>query len=134
MSVIDQITGRELERAIARASIPYVAWFDGTSETGGTSFVGFPEVMDRFALDLRPVARVVLINVEVWDGTAAQYGVIGSPELLLFKNGKKIAHHIGTATLAALRLWASPHLADTKIAVEWADRGWLRGVGRLALR
>jgi hypothetical protein len=112
MSIIDQITGRELERAIARASIPYVAWFDGTPETGGTSFVGFPEVMDRFALDLRPVARVVLVNVEVWDGTAAQYGVIGSPELLLFVNGKKIAHHIGTATLDGLRLWASPHLAD----------------------
>jgi hypothetical protein len=115
MSIIDQITGRELERAVAWASTPYVAWFDGTSETGGTSFVGFSEVMERFALHLRPVARVVLVNVEVWDGTAARYGVIGSPELLLFKNGKKVAHHIGTATLAGLRLWASPHLARSMI-------------------
>jgi hypothetical protein len=128
MTIIDQITGRELERAIAWASTPYIAWFDGTSETGGTSFVGFAEVMERFAFHLRPVAQVALINVEVWDRTAARYGVIGSPELLLFKNGKKVAHQIGTATLAGLRLWASPHLARSTIE----GRGWLCGVGRLA--
>jgi hypothetical protein len=132
MSIIDQITGRKLERAIARASTPYVAWFDGTSETGGMSFVGFSEVMERFALHLWPVARVVLVNVEIWDGTAARYGVIGSPELLLFKNGKKIAHHIGIATLPGLRLWASPHLTGSTIAVEWADRGWQSAVGPMA--
>jgi hypothetical protein len=132
MSIIDQITGRELERAIARASTPYVAWFDGTPETGGTSFVGFSEVMERFALQLRPVVRVVLVNVDVWDGTAARYGVRGSPELLLFKGGTKVAHHIGTATLARLRLWANPHLAGSAIAVEWADRGWQGVVGRMA--
>jgi hypothetical protein len=132
MSIIDQITGRELERAITRAITPYIAWFDGTAETGGTSFVGFSEVMERFALHLRPVARVVLVNVEVWDDTATRYGVIGSPELLLFKNGKKIAHHIGTATFVGLRLWASPHFAGSTI--ERADRGWQGVAGRLASR
>lgn len=132
MSVIEQITGRELERAIARASVPYVAWFDGTAETGGTSFVGFPEVMERFAVCLRSVARVVLVNVEVWDGTAARYGVIGSPELVLFKDGQKLAHQIGTATLAGLLLWASPHLTGSAPAVTWPGRSWQRVGGRLA--
>ena len=118
MGIIDQITGSELERAVARASMPYVAWFDGTAETGGTSFTGFSEVMERFALHLRPIARVVLVNVEVWGSTAARYGVIGSPELLLFRNGEKTAHHIGTATLCWLQLWAGSHLAGSPIAAD----------------
>lgn len=132
MSIIDQFTGRELERVLAQAPIPYVAWFDGTAETGGTSFVGFPDVMERFAVRLRSVARVVLINVEVWDGTAARYGVFGSPELVLFKDGKKIAHQIGTATLAGLSLWARPYLTGSTTAVEWPGRDWQRAGGRLA--
>jgi len=132
MSIIEQITGRELERAVARGSVPYIAWFDGTAETGGTSFVGFADVMEGFAVRLRSVARVVLVNVEVWDGTAARYGVLGSPELVLFKDGEKIAHQIGTATLAGLLLWASPHLTGSTTAVAWPGRGWQRSVGRLA--
>jgi thioredoxin-like negative regulator of GroEL len=132
MSIIEQITGSELERAIARACPPYVAWFDGTAETGGMSFVGFVDVMERFAVHLRSIARVVLINVEVWDGTAARYGVIGSPELVLFKDGRKIAHHIGTAPLAGLLLWARPLLAGSTIAVGWSDCGGQSVVGPLA--
>jgi hypothetical protein len=122
MSIIEQITGKELERVVACASTPHVAWFDGTAETGGMSFVGFSDVMERFAVRLRSVARVVLVNVEVWDGTAARYDVIGSPELVLFKDGKKIAHHIGTATLAELLLWASPYVVGPTLGTKWSDR------------
>jgi thioredoxin-like negative regulator of GroEL len=121
MSIIEQITGPELERAIARASQPCVAWFDGTPETGGTSFVGFPDVMERFARRIQSAARVVLVDVEVWDGIAARYGVFGSPELVLFKEGEKVAHQIGTATLPELLLWASPHVAGSRVVVAWSD-------------
>ena len=75
---------------------------------------------------------MVLINVEVWDGTAARYGVIGSPELVLFKDGRKIAQHIGTAPLTGLLLWARPLLAGSTIAVVWSDCGWQSVVGPLA--
>jgi|ERR1700679_335130 hypothetical protein len=91
MSDIEQITGREHEGAVTLASKPYVAWLDGTAETGRTSFVAFAAVVERFATHLRPKARVVLVNVEVWDGTAARFGVIGSTELAIFKGGRKIA-------------------------------------------
>ena len=110
MSIITQVSGSELERAISRTSSPCVAWFDGTAETGGTSFAEFAHVMECFAVRLRSVVRVVLVDVEVWDGTAAHYGVLGSPELVLLREGKKIAHQIGTASLAGLLVWASPHL------------------------
>jgi hypothetical protein len=91
MSIIEQITGREHERAITLASKPCVAWYDSTAETDRTSFVGFAATSERFAIHLRPKARVVLVNVEVWDGTAARFGVIGSTELAIFKGGRKIA-------------------------------------------
>jgi hypothetical protein len=65
MSIIEQITGRGLERAITLALKPYVAWYDVTAEAGRTSFVEFAAVMERFALHPRPKARVVLVNVEV---------------------------------------------------------------------
>ena len=116
MSIIEQVTGEALERAVFSASSPQIAWFDGTAETGGMSFAAFAEVMERFALRLRSVARVVLVNVEVWDGTASRYGVIGSPELILFKDGRKIAHQIGTATLAELLTWARPYVAASSTA------------------
>ena len=58
MSIIEQITGRELERAIPLALKPYVAWYDGTAETGRTSFVEFAALMERLAIHLRPKARV----------------------------------------------------------------------------
>jgi hypothetical protein len=95
MSIIEQITGRELERAITLAFRPYVAWYDGTAETGRTSFVEFAAIMERFAIHLRPEARVVLVNVEVWDGTSARFTVIGCPKLVNFKGSRKIAHQIG---------------------------------------
>ena len=111
--MIRQITGIELERIIATAPMVQIAWFDGTAETGGTSFVGFAKIMKQFAFRVQAVAQVILIDVEVWDTTAAHYGVFGSPELVLFKNGHKVAHHIGTATLAELLLWAGPYLTHS---------------------
>jgi hypothetical protein len=58
MGIIEQITGRELERAITPAFTPYVAWYHGAAEAGRTSFVEFAAVMERFAIHLRPKARV----------------------------------------------------------------------------
>ncbi|HEY5331255.1 MAG TPA: hypothetical protein VIJ79_15340 [Acidobacteriaceae bacterium] len=130
MSDIEQITGREHERAITLASKPYVAWLDGTAETGRTSFVEFAAVVERSAIPLRLKARVVLVNVEVWDGTSARFAVIGSPQLVIFKGGKKIVHQIGTAALPGLLPWANPHLAGSTIAVSWSDCVWQSAIGR----
>ena len=121
MSIIKPITGVELEHVIAAACVPQIAWFDGTAETGGTSFVGFAEVMEQFALRIRAVAHVVLVDVEVWDAAATRYNVFGSPELVLFKNGFKAAHYIGTASLAELLRWADPYLGCPVLRDEWSD-------------
>jgi hypothetical protein len=43
----------------------HVVWYDGTAEIGGTSFVMFAAVMERFAMHLQSKARVVLVNAEV---------------------------------------------------------------------
>jgi hypothetical protein len=118
MNMIRQITGIELERIIATAPMVQIAWFDGTAETGGTSFAGFAKIMTEFAFRLQAVAQVVLVDVEVWDATAARYGVFGSPELVLFRNSHKVAHHIGTATLAELLLWAGPYLTHSGCVVD----------------
>ncbi|WP_158923738.1 hypothetical protein [Acidisphaera sp. S103] len=64
------------------------------------------------------------------DGTAARFTVIGPPQLVIFKGGKKIVHQIGTAALPGLVLWANPHLAGLMIAVSWSDCVWQSAIGR----
>lgn len=55
--------------------------------------------MRRFAAQPQGV-RTALLDVDRWDLYAAEAGVYGAPEMVFYRDGLQVAHHIGAATLA----------------------------------
>jgi len=62
-------------------------------------------VFDRAAETLEPRARFIKIDVDAEPALAQQFGVRGIPALFLFKNGKVVEHHAGTADIHLLERW-----------------------------
>ncbi len=124
--MIDQMTGPELELAIANETI-LLAWFDGTDETGsGPESPAFAATMIRFARHLGDRMRVVLVDTDNWDSLARKYGAYGAPELVFFKDGQKRDHHIGVTALVELLRWISPYVTDSEPGDACALSAWIK--------
>ncbi len=59
-------------------------------------------VLDELARETSG-AKIVKVNVDESPRLAAQYGVTSIPFLVLFKDGRPVARHLGLAAKSALR-------------------------------
>ncbi|MGE4047211.1 MAG: thioredoxin family protein [Acetobacteraceae bacterium] len=98
----------DLEHVIATEPCLLV-WFDRAARPASYTFA---LTMQRFAEQLPSGVRVVRINDES-DALARRYGLHGWPELLLFKDGKKVHHIVGIVDLSTLFLWALPFITTS---------------------
>ncbi|BBF94505.1 MULTISPECIES: thioredoxin TrxA [Blastochloris] len=62
-------------------------------------------VLDEIAAEMGGKLRIVKLNVDENPATAAKYGVMSIPTLMLFKNGELASRQVGAAPKAKLVQW-----------------------------
>jgi thioredoxin 1 len=69
-------------------------------------------VLEKLATKLGTQLKVVKVNVDEEDSqvVAANYGVKGIPNLILFKNGKLLEQKVGSQSETVLTAWVQSHL------------------------
>jgi thioredoxin 1 len=59
---------------------------------------------------------VAKVNIDENPMTPSQFAVRGIPTLIMFKNGKAAATHVGAAPKTVLKAWIEKNLADANVA------------------
>ncbi|ALK10953.1 thioredoxin TrxA [Blastochloris viridis] len=62
-------------------------------------------VLDEIAAEMAGKIKIVKLNVDENPATAAKYGVMSIPTLMLFKNGELASRQVGAAPKAKLVQW-----------------------------
>jgi thioredoxin 1 len=62
-------------------------------------------VLDEIAGEMAGKLKIVKLNVDENPATAAKYGVMSIPTLMLFKNGELASRQVGAAPKAKLVQW-----------------------------
>ena len=62
-------------------------------------------IVDEVAGELRGKLKVVKVNVDENPATAAKYGIMSIPTLMIFKNGAMAARQIGALPKAKIVQW-----------------------------
>jgi thioredoxin 1 len=61
--------------------------------------------LEEIALSMNGKVKIVKLNVDENPATAAKYGIMSIPVLMLFKNGELASRQIGAAPRAKLEQW-----------------------------
>ena len=62
-------------------------------------------IVDEVAAELQGKLKVVKVNVDENPATAARYGIMSIPTLMIFKNGAMAARQIGALPKAKIVQW-----------------------------
>jgi thioredoxin 1 len=65
-------------------------------------------IVERLAAENAGRLKVVTVDTDASPRTAQRYGVRGVPTLLVFRNGEKIASHLGVASKERLLAMIRP--------------------------
>src|SRR3974377_424992 len=63
--------------------------------------------LEEIAGHLGDKVKIVKLSVEAHPNTAAKYGTMSTPTLMLFKNGETAARQVGAAPKQKLQQWIS---------------------------
>jgi thioredoxin 2 len=97
------MTGERFKQHLAKSDVPLIV--DFWAGWCGPCRAMAP-VFDKAAETLEPKARFIKIDVDAEQALAAQFNVRSIPALFLFKDGKVVERHAGTADLQLLNRWA----------------------------
>jgi thioredoxin 1 len=61
--------------------------------------------LEEIAGEMAGKVKVVKLNIDENQQTAAQFGVRSIPTLLMFKDGQQVSNHVGAAPKARLSQW-----------------------------
>ena len=64
-------------------------------------------LLDEIAAELGEKVKIVKLNVDENPNTAAKYGIMSIPTLMLFKNGEIASRQVGAAPKQKLHQWIS---------------------------
>lgn len=103
------VDSRMFARQIGRNSIPVLV--DVWAPWCGPCRMMAPEFA-RAARSLEPGMRLVKLNSESEQATAASLGIRGIPTLLLFHHGHELARQAGAMDAAAIAAWARSQLRN----------------------
>jgi thioredoxin 1 len=66
--------------------------------------------LEEIAGSMNGKVKIVKVNVDENPATAAKYGIMSIPTLMLFKNGELTSRQIGAAPRAKLQQWITASL------------------------
>ena len=103
------VDAKLFDRHVSRASIPVLV--DVWAPWCGPCRMMAPEFA-RAAGMLEPEMRLVKLNSEAEQQTAAMLGIRGIPTLLLYRGGREVARQSGAMDAASIAGWARAQLRD----------------------
>lgn len=108
MSKPMEVTDATFEAEVLKADLPVLVDF-WAAWCGPCKMIA--PVVEELARDYAGKLKVCKLNVDENNQTAAQFGIMSIPTLMLFKDGKPVERLIGYMPKAKLVEKLSPHLA-----------------------
>lgn len=108
MSKPIEVTDATFEAEVLKADLPVLVDF-WAAWCGPCKMIA--PIVEELAKDYAGKLKVCKLNVDENNQTAAQFGIMSIPTLMLFKGGKPVERLIGYMPKAKLVEKISPHLA-----------------------
>jgi thioredoxin 1 len=100
--MVDKTTDATFEQDVLKASGPVVV--DFWAEWCGPCRMIAP-ALEEISKSLNGKVKIVKLNVDENPGTAAKFGIMSIPTLMLFKNGELASRQVGAAPKQKLEQW-----------------------------
>ena len=99
---VDKVSDATFEAEVLKAAQPVVV--DFWAEWCGPCRMIAP-ALDEIAGSMQGRVKIVKLNVDENPATAAKYGIMSIPTLMIFKNGEMASRQIGAAPKQKLEQW-----------------------------
>ena len=99
---VEKISDAEFDKAVLKSDKPVVV--DFWAEWCGPCRM-FAPALEEISGSLAGKVKIVKLNVDENPATAAKYGVMSIPTLMLFKNGELASRQVGAAPKQKLEQW-----------------------------
>jgi thioredoxin 1 len=100
--MVDKVTDATFDQDVLKASEPVVV--DFWAEWCGPCKMIAP-ALEEISKTLNGKVKIVKLNVDENPGTAAKFGIMSIPTLMLFKNGELTSRQVGAAPKQKLEQW-----------------------------
>src|SRR5271170_673648 len=101
-SMVDKVTDATFDQDVLKASEPVVV--DFWAEWCGPCKMIAP-ALEEISKSLDGKVKIVKLNVDENPGTAAKFGIMSIPTLMLFKDGQLASRQVGAAPKQKLEQW-----------------------------
>jgi thioredoxin 1 len=101
---VSKVSDDTFDAEVLKASGPVVVDF-WAEWCGPCKMIG--PVLDEIAGAMEGKVKIVKLNVDENPNTAAKYGIMSIPTLMLFKNGEIASRQVGAAPKQKLHQWIS---------------------------
>src|SRR5438105_9499118 len=105
---VGKVSDATFEAEVLKAAQPVVV--DFWAEWCGPCRMIAP-ALDEIAGSMQGKVKIVKLNVDENPATAAKYGIMSIPTLMLFKNGELASRQIGAAPKQKLEAWINSSTA-----------------------
>jgi thioredoxin 1 len=102
--MVDKVTDATFEKDVLKASGPVVVdfWAEWCAPCRAIA-----PALEEISKSLAGKVKIVKLNVDENPSTAAKYGIMSIPTLMLFKGGQLASRQIGGAPKQKLEQWIS---------------------------
>jgi len=100
--MVDKVTDATFEQDVLKATEPVVV--DFWAEWCGPCRMIAP-ALEEISKSLNGKVKIVKLNVDENPSTAAKFGIMSIPTLMLFKDGQLASRQVGAAPKAKLEQW-----------------------------
>jgi thioredoxin 1 len=102
--MVDKVTDATFEKDVLKASEPVVVdfWAEWCAPCRAIA-----PALEEISKSLAGKVKIVKLNVDENPSTAAKYGIMSIPTLMLFKGGQLASRQIGGAPKQKLEQWIS---------------------------
>ena len=102
MGTTAKVTDASFEADVIKSAQPVVV--DFWAEWCGPCRMIAP-ALEEIATEMQGKVKIVKLNVDENPGTAAKFGIMSIPTLMLFKNGELASRQVGAAPKQKLEQW-----------------------------
>jgi thioredoxin 1 len=100
--MVDKVTDATFDQEVLKSSAPVVVDF-WAEWCGPCRMIG--PALEEISKSLNGKVKIVKLNVDENPGTAAKFGIMSIPTLMLFKGGQLASRQVGAAPKQKLEQW-----------------------------